>query len=137
MEVTANVIKATVHLEPFSGDGQTAAKTWLQWFERYCALYKEPEGQNLLTFSFYLSSHARIWFESLTEEIKTDYPRLMPLNPQTFEETRQKANLAEKTLLAITLPVAAYLPSNKIVDVRIEELNQRIRSFKCLSKTGK
>ena len=98
MEVTANAIKATVHLEPFSGDGQTEAKTWLKWFERYCALNKEPEGQSLLTFPFNLSSHARIWCESLTEEIKTDYPRLKA----AFLERFENQDIAETELLEIT-----------------------------------
>ena len=97
MEVTANVIKATVHLKPFSGDGQTAAKIWLQWFERYCALNKEPEGQ-ILTFPIYLSNHARIWFESLTEEIKTDYPRLKA----AFLERFENQDIVETELLEIT-----------------------------------
>ena len=49
-----------LQLEKFAGDCSTDAKSWLKWFNSYCLVHKQDEGQQLLTLPFYLASHARI-----------------------------------------------------------------------------
>ena len=65
-----------LQLEKFAGDGQVDAKSWLEWFEMYCTFHKQDEGQQLLTMPFYMTSHARIWYDALHETIKTDLKKL-------------------------------------------------------------
>ncbi|MEW8191292.1 MAG: hypothetical protein AB2766_18520 [Candidatus Thiodiazotropha endolucinida] len=65
-----------LQLEKFAGDDQVTAVTWMQWFERFCAWHKYDEGTKVLTMPFHLTSHARIWFDSLSDDTKTDYNRL-------------------------------------------------------------
>ena len=184
-----------LQLEKFAGDDQLDAKSWLQWFERYCTVHKQDEGQQLLTLPFYLTSHARIWYDSLEDATKTDLKQLkdalgarftkqdildtellditqrpeencndyftrvlkkaqhnnadkslvsslaikglrpaikqivMPMNPLSFDEARQRAILAEKTVHATTPPVAAYIhPSAN--DSRIDELTKMVQNLK-------
>ena len=181
-----------LQLEKFAGDDQDG-KSWLEWFERYCTFHKQDEGQQLLTMPFYLTSHARIWYDALDDKIKTSLKDLkeafklrfkthdildtelleivqrpeetsndyfsrvlkkaqysnadkklvtslavkglrpaikaivMPLNPQTFDDARQRAILAEKTVISTTPPVAAYVnPRN---DARVEELTNMVRDL--------
>ena len=47
-----------LQLEKFAGDGQVDAKSWLEWFERYCTFHIQDEGQQLLAMPFYMTSHA-------------------------------------------------------------------------------
>ena len=65
-----------LQLGKFAGDGQVDAKSWLEWFERYCTFHKQDEGQQLLTMPFYMTSHARIWYDALHETTKTDLKKL-------------------------------------------------------------
>ena len=178
-----------IHLEKFAGDDSVDAKSWLNWFERYCLFHKQDEGQQLLTLPFYLTSHARIWYDALPDAAKTDLKTLkeafesrfrkqdildtellditqrpeescndyftrvlkkaqqstedkslvsslaikglrpaikqivMPQNPKDFDDARQRAILAEKTVLATTAPVAAYSASAS--DIKVEELTKK------------
>ena len=52
---------------------------------------------------------------------------VMPMNPQDFEEARQRAILADKTIISTTPPVAAYihLPS----DARVDELTKMVKDL--------
>ena len=65
-----------LQLEKFAGDDSVDAKSWLNWFERYCTFHKQDEGQQLLILPFYLTSHARIWYEALPDGSKTDLTAL-------------------------------------------------------------
>ena len=183
-----------IHLEKFAGDDSVDAKSWLNWFERYCLFHKQDEGQQLLTLPFYLTSHARIWYDALPDAAKTDLKTLkeafesrfrkqdildtellditqrpeescndyftrvlkkaqqstadkslvsslaikglrpaikqivMPQNPKDFDDARQRAILAEKTVLATTAPVAAYSASAS--DNKVEELTKMVKDLK-------
>lgn len=181
------------YLEKFAGDDQLTVETWLQWFDRYSSWHKHDEGKKLLSLPFHLTSHARIWFDSLPDETKTDYNALraafmdrfkrheeidnelleikqrpdevvndyfsrvlkkaqnsganqklmislaikglkpaikqmvMPQNPQTFEAARKTASLAERTLLATTIPVAAFSADDGTY--KMDELQRQIRDL--------
>ena len=51
----------------------------------------------------------------------------MPLNPQTFDDARQQAILAEKTVLSTTPAVAANVSPRS--DTRMEELTKMVRDL--------
>ena len=51
----------------------------------------------------------------------------MPLNPQTFDDARQWAILAEKTVLSIIPPLAANV--NPKSDTRMEKLTKMVRDL--------
>ena len=75
----------SLQLEKFAGDDQVTAVTWMQWFERFCAWHKYDEVTRVLTLPFHLTSHARIWFDSLPDETKTDYNSLKAAFLQRFQ----------------------------------------------------
>ena len=186
-----------LQLEKFAGDDSVDAKSWLNWFKRYYTFRKQDEGQQLLTLPFYLTSHARIWYEALPDGSKTDLTALkaafearfkkqdildtellditqrpeescndyfsrvlkksqqstadkslvsslaikglkpaikqmvMPQNPKDFDDARQRAILAEKTVLATTTPVAAYIHSSANSG-KIDELTKMVQDLQVI-----
>ena len=65
-----------LHLKKFAADDQVNGNSWLELFERYCTFHKQDEGQQLLTMPFYMTSHARIWYDALDDQTKTDLKKL-------------------------------------------------------------
>ena len=87
-----------LQLEKFAGDGSTDAKSWLKWFNSYCLVHKQDEGQQLLTLPFYLTSHARIWYEALPDATKVDLEALKT----AFEARFKKQDILDTELLDMT-----------------------------------
>ena len=83
-----------LQLDKFAGDDSVDAKSWLNWFERYCGFHRQDEGQQLLTLPFYLTSHARIWYEALPDGSKTDLTALRA----AFEARFKKQDILDTEL---------------------------------------
>ena len=81
-------INFSLKINKFSGACNDDAKSWLSQFAQYCSCYDLDNKTKTNVFSFHLQDHAKIWYNSLTEEIKNDWDKLQTSFTKRFTTDR-------------------------------------------------
>ena len=115
----------SLKLDKFSGACNDDAKSWLSQFAQYCSCYDLDNKTKTNIFSFHLQDHAKIWYNSLTEEVKNDWDKLQTSFTKRFTEDR---HLIDLSILQMTqsssetvLDFLSKLQRNAILNDKIDE----------------
>ena len=90
-----------------------------------CSCYDPDNKTKTNIFSFHLQDHAKIWYNSLTEEVKNDWDKLQTSFTKRFTEDR---HLIDRSILQMTqsssetvLDFLSKLQRNAILNDKIDE----------------
>ena len=84
----------SLKLDKFSGACNDDAKSWLLQFDQYCTCYDLNDKTKTNIFSFHLQDHAKIWYNSLSDDIRHDWEKLKASFIKRFTEDRSLIDLS-------------------------------------------
>ena len=76
----------SLKLDKFSGACDADAKLWLLQFAQYCTCYDLDNKTRTNISSCHLQDHAKIWYNSLSDDIRQDWDKLKSSFIKRFTE---------------------------------------------------
>jgi hypothetical protein len=101
---------STIKLEKFKGDGTQDVNAWLVNFFQWTNLYDLPDHKVIDVFPFHLEENAKIWYDALPYEDKTNSNTIKILFQERFKEPDNFLDLSVLQMKQnITESVSDYL----------------------------
>ena len=140
MTVSPFTMFSKIKLEKFKGDGTQSLTAWYTNFCQWAEFYELSEKKIVDAFPFYLESHAKVWYDSLSFEQKSNINVLKLLFFNRFKEFDNFFDLSVLQMKqGVTESVGDYLtrilkhamvkniPQNVVLSVAINGLKNELK----------
>lgn len=79
-------MSSKIKLDKFKGDGTQDVNAWFESFCQWAKFHDLADDKALDAFPFYLEGHAKIWYETLSQQQKSNSLMFKPLFFERFKE---------------------------------------------------